>query len=114
VQSSQEVVANLEKKLYRSLAVSYISVDSFDLKPKNKSVVQAYQKSKQIRSDAIRVLQNANEVPSDISPFDYAIATELYAMCMTYLKPETQTRLRSILKDLVESDILNLSRRGKS
>jgi hypothetical protein len=95
-----EKVGNLEKKLYRSTATWFAPQQYFSYQPKDASLKAAFEIYADIQKKLMFEISTLGEVPKTADPTDYSIYANIQAFARVCGKPEIQTKIVELQKEL--------------
>lgn len=100
--STVRKTGNLEKKLYRSTAATFVSEEFLSFRPTDPHLVDAFEIYSQIRGTVRSLLTRMNAIPTGVDPIDYAIYVTMLSFAQVCGTPETQRRIAVLSKKLAE------------
>jgi len=95
-----EKVGNLEKKLYRATATSYVPQKFLEFKPKDTNLQAAFEIYSEIQKKIIANVSQFNEVPKATYPVDFALYASMQAFAQVCSEPETKEKLKQLEEKL--------------
>jgi DNA-binding Lrp family transcriptional regulator len=93
---------NIEKKLYRATAASYVPAQLWDFKSKNPRLSETFEIYSRIQKSMMTLLSNVNEIPKGANPSDYAMYASMKAFAQVCGKPDVQESISELQKKLSE------------
>lgn len=93
-------VGNLEKKLYRSAATSFVPMQYFDFQPKDANLKPAFELYSDIQRHLMLEVSKFGDVPKTADPIDYATYANMYAFAQVCGKPEIHEKILALQKML--------------
>ncbi len=93
-------VGNLEKKLYRSTATSFVPMQYFDFQPKDANLKPAFELYSDIQKHLMLEVSKFGDVPKTADPIDYATYANMYAFAQVCGKPEIYEKIVALQKML--------------
>jgi len=94
--SRLEKTANLEKKLYRSVATTFVPQNFLEFKPKDPRLLEAFNLYAEIQKAMMVVLSKFSEVPKDVYPVDYALYASMQAYVEVCGNPKMQAKIAEL------------------
>jgi hypothetical protein len=88
-----EKIGNIEKKLYRATATSYVPQKFLEFKPKDANLQEAFEIYSEIQKKIITDVSRFNEVPKATYPIDFALYASMQAFAQICREPATQAKL---------------------
>lgn len=95
-----EKVGNIEKKLYRASATSFIPQQYLNFKPKDTNLTAAFKIYSEIQKKMMTKISSLNEIPKEADPIDFAIFANMQAFVQVYEEAETKGKLVELEKKL--------------
>ncbi len=93
-------VGNLERKLYRSTATWFAPQQYFNYQPKDATLKAAFEIYNDIQKRMMHEIAAFGEVPKTTDPTDYSIYANIQAFAQVCGKPEIQTKITELQKEL--------------
>ncbi len=100
--SRTEKVGNMEKKLYRATATSYVPQQYFDFKPKDANLQEAFEIYSAIQKKIMLKVSAFGDVPREADPVDFALFASMYAFTQTCIEPATHAKLAKLEEKLAK------------
>ncbi len=100
--SQVKKVGNLEKKLYRSTAANFIPAQFMSARPKNPSLLDAFEIYSQIQQMSLALQARNFEIPGGVDPVDYAFYTGWKVFVEVNRDPEFHRRVAELEEKLSE------------
>jgi hypothetical protein len=99
-QVGAEKVGNLEKKLYRSTATTYVPMQYFNFQPKDANLKPAFELYSDIQKHLMVEVLKFGDVPKTADPIDYATYANMYAFAQVCGKSEIHEKIVELQKML--------------
>ena len=92
---------NLEIKLYRATAASFVPAQLLTFKPKDGRLSEAFEIFSEIQK-SIMVLYSSSEIPKNADPFDFALYANMRAFVNICGGPDAQEKISELERKLSE------------
>lgn len=113
--SRTEKSGNIETKLYRSAAASFVPEEFLDLVPKDRRLAQASAIYTKLHKRMTGLISAANEIPPGADPVDYSFFATLSAFAAACGGPEGQEMISALRDKLSEYKVpLALSKEARA
>ncbi len=100
--STIEKTANIEKKLYRSAATTFVPQSFWEFRPKDPKLLEAFKIYTDIQKAQMAVLSKFYEIPKDAEPLDYALYVSMLTVAQVYGEQEMQEKIAELKNRLSE------------
>lgn len=91
---------NIQTKLYRAAATSFIPRQFLDLRPKDARLLEALKIYSQIQREMREKVAEANEIPEGVDPLDYSFYVSMRALASFLQEPGTKERASALKRSL--------------
>ncbi|HEV2389472.1 MAG TPA: winged helix-turn-helix domain-containing protein [Nitrososphaerales archaeon] len=93
---------NIETKMYRATATSYVPQQFFEFKPKDPLLLEAFEIYSEFRKRFAALLASSNEIPPGADPVDYSIYASMQAFAKVHGERGVQQRVSELEQKLSE------------
>ena len=93
---------NIETKLYRAAAASYVPGQFLELKPRDPRLADALAVFTGFQRKVAALMMESKEVPEGSDPADYALYVSMRSFAQVYGEPKAQERISELKRKLDE------------
>jgi DNA-binding Lrp family transcriptional regulator len=93
---------NIETKLYRATAASYVPDQFLRFRPTNPRLMDAFAVFSEFQRRLAAVMQESNKIPEGADPVDYSLYVTMRSFVRVYDEPRAQERMTELKRKLEE------------
>jgi DNA-binding Lrp family transcriptional regulator len=96
---------NIETKLYRATATSYVPGQFLEFKPSDPRLLGAFAVFSEFQRRFAALMTESNEVPEGADPVDYAFYVSMRSFVQVHGEPKAQERISELKRKLAEFEL---------
>ncbi len=87
---------NVETKMYRATATSYVPQQFLDFRPRDPSLSEAFSIYSDLRRRITTSISDSNEIPDGVDPLDYSFYANMRAFVKVFGDPEMRKKVSAL------------------